>query len=115
MIVPAPEIELMLTARKLRRRVMRLPRIGRQRSPVREGRAYKLQPERFVRARATITVVSLADGWLDELELSDARAEGYERLEDALAAWARWHGPPARPRQRVWVVGFVLGNQEGDR
>ena len=108
MIVPADELELILSPRRLRRRAMRLPASGR--CPVRDGHAYKLQPRLFARSRVTITIKgSPHRAPLADLTLTDARAEGHETIRSALAAWRAWHGDPT-DGQLVWVIRFERGD-----
>jgi hypothetical protein len=107
-IVPADELELILSPRRLRRRAMRLPATGR--CPVRDGHAYRLQPRLFARSRVTITVKgSPHRELLAALTLTGAREEGHETIRSALAAWRAWHGDPA-DEQAVWVVRFQRGD-----
>jgi hypothetical protein len=108
-IVPAAEIERILTPRKLRRRVMRLPIIERE-PPVEIGRVYRLQTRPGLKARLAITITHVGQGILDQLTLSEARDEGHSQREQALKAWADWFGQPT-PEQPVWIVGFVKGDE----
>jgi len=109
LIVPKAEIDLILSPRRLRRRVMRLPADGAT-CPLAPGRVYKLQ-ERVGATRATITVAHVSGPEpLAELTINDARAEGRTNVDAARDAWYRWFGPP-RTDQQVWVVSFLLGDQ----
>ena len=69
------------------------------------GKTYAVQPARTQRAVGRIRITDVRRERLGDITPSDARAEGFDTIDEFVQTWTRLHGR-FDPEVIVWVVTF---------
>lgn len=74
------------------------------------GKSYAIQPGRGKPAVGRITVTDVQIAYLGDIDLRDAKREGFATRQEFVDYWTSLHGR-FDPDVRVWVISFLLGDR----
>lgn len=74
------------------------------------GKSYAVQPGRGKPAVGRITVTDVQLAYLGDIDLRDAKREGFRTRQEFVDYWTGLHGR-FDPDVRVWVISFLLGDR----